>query len=465
MTSATLFREGPDLDALLAELDAEHPGRVQVVNVEYGRAGGVLGFFAHRTVGVHYRLTGAGAVIGADAVADLDGGDPDEQQVEFARMLLELATAKAAERQAAVERELPAFPTAPAAREVPAFPTVPANPPGYVLPTPAPEPAPVFAAVPVAPEPVVAPVFAPVAPPAAPAPVYAPAAAAVTAPEPVFARIPAPAGFVPPEFAVGTLPAPAPAPIPAPVVEYAPPLPATRLPRPAGAHRASAEVDSPDAVWGEYALRRRLVEVGVPVEWIPDGADNAYWVVEQLSRRVPTILPTAAAPGQIVVVAGPADSVLSAARDLAARLRLDPQDVFAAGCGDAVPFDRRMEPWNAGATAAQYRTRGTCPLIVAVAVDGSGAEAAEWGRQVVRALVPDRVHVVVDAGRKSSDARRTIAALPAVHSLFVTAAARTSSPASVWELGVPIEMLDGRPATQGGWAAVLIDALAGLDES
>jgi len=35
----------------------------------------------------------------------------------------------------------------------------------------------------------------------------------------------------------------------------------------------------------------------------------------------------------------------------------------------------------------------------------------------------------------------------------------------VWELGVPIEMLDGRPATQGGWAAVLIDALAGLDES
>ena len=300
--------------------------------------------------------------------------------------------------------------------------------------------------------------------------------------QPAAARIPAPAGFVPPEFAVGALPdAPAPQrvgeyasvtqPRTASVTEYAPitehapitELPATRLPRPAGAHRAHAEAEAGEAVWGEYALRRRLVEVGVPVDWIPDGADNAYWVVEQLSRRVPTVLPAAAAPGQIVVVAGPADSVYTAARDLAARLRLDPQDVFAAGCGDAIPVERRMEPWNAGATAARYRTCGATPLIVAVAVDGSGAEAAEWGRQVVRALVPDRVHVVVDAGRKSSDARRTIATLPAVHSLFVTGADRTSSPASVWELGVPIEMLDGRPATQGGWAAVLIDALAGLD--
>ena len=32
MTSATLFREGPDLDELLAELDAEHGGRVRVTD-------------------------------------------------------------------------------------------------------------------------------------------------------------------------------------------------------------------------------------------------------------------------------------------------------------------------------------------------------------------------------------------------------------------------------------------------
>ena len=34
MTSATLFREGPDLDELLAELDDEHDGRVRVTKLD-----------------------------------------------------------------------------------------------------------------------------------------------------------------------------------------------------------------------------------------------------------------------------------------------------------------------------------------------------------------------------------------------------------------------------------------------
>jgi hypothetical protein len=82
---------------------------------------------------------------------------------------------------------------------------------------------------------------------------------------------------------------------------------------------------------------------------------------------------------------------------------------------------------------------------------------------VVRTLVPDRLHLVVDAGRKSTDVRRTIAEVGPAQSLFVTGAARTASPASVWELGVPVELIDGRPASTGAWAALLLDALAALD--
>ena len=37
MTSATLFREGYDLDEVIAELESEHPGRVRVIDVAYGR--------------------------------------------------------------------------------------------------------------------------------------------------------------------------------------------------------------------------------------------------------------------------------------------------------------------------------------------------------------------------------------------------------------------------------------------
>src|SRR3954451_14611214 len=121
MMSATLFREGPDLDTLLAELDTEFPGRVQVVDVEYGRSGGVMGFFAHRRLGVHYRLVDETADVtmdvtvdervearvetpledllaaadaadsrGASAVAAPAADEPTSDQVEFARMLLEL---------------------------------------------------------------------------------------------------------------------------------------------------------------------------------------------------------------------------------------------------------------------------------------------------------------------------------------------------------------------------------------
>src|SRR5690349_15874491 len=70
MTSATLYREGLDLDGLLAELDAESPGRVRVVDVDYGRAGGVLGFFARRTVGVHYVLNDADADSSEESALD-----------------------------------------------------------------------------------------------------------------------------------------------------------------------------------------------------------------------------------------------------------------------------------------------------------------------------------------------------------------------------------------------------------
>ena len=59
MTSATLYREGDDLDSLLAQLDAEHPGQVRVVEVSYPRTGGIAGFFAKQKVAVEYTLQAA----------------------------------------------------------------------------------------------------------------------------------------------------------------------------------------------------------------------------------------------------------------------------------------------------------------------------------------------------------------------------------------------------------------------
>src|SRR5512146_1761265 len=74
MTSSTLYREGDDLDALLAELSAEYDGRVRVVTVDEGRIGGVGGFFARRRVGVHFTVDeapAASALPAADPLAEL----------------------------------------------------------------------------------------------------------------------------------------------------------------------------------------------------------------------------------------------------------------------------------------------------------------------------------------------------------------------------------------------------------
>jgi hypothetical protein len=74
MTSSTLYREGDDLDTLLAELSAEYDGRVRIVTVDEGRIGGVGGFFARRRVGVHFTVDEAqpaSAMLSADPLAEL----------------------------------------------------------------------------------------------------------------------------------------------------------------------------------------------------------------------------------------------------------------------------------------------------------------------------------------------------------------------------------------------------------
>jgi hypothetical protein len=137
MTSATLYREGDDLDALLAELDAQHPDRVRVVSISHPREGGVLGFFARQRVAVHYELQD-------ERQHELQNqhGEPrsesrhdarDERDVpttdgnaEFAAMLLEVAARKAALR---ARDELAAT---PAVSHPPLAPAVPPSSAGSV---------------------------------------------------------------------------------------------------------------------------------------------------------------------------------------------------------------------------------------------------------------------------------------------------------------------------------------------
>src|SRR5689334_8626621 len=124
-----LLREGYDLDELLAELDRDHPNGVHAVDIRYDREGGVGGFFARRKVGVSYT-----PVEPADAETPDNNGDEDEakpdhtapRNLEFARMLLDLAAEKAAARRDEESLTAPTEPDAGAKRTA-EFPPTPVN--------------------------------------------------------------------------------------------------------------------------------------------------------------------------------------------------------------------------------------------------------------------------------------------------------------------------------------------------
>ncbi len=99
-------------------------------------------------------------------------------------------------------------------------------------------------------------------------------------------------------------------------------------------------------------------------------------------------------------------------------------------------------------------------MIVAVSTDQPA-----WAAAIIAELAPDTMWTVVDATRKPADLRRVLASLGRPSdALAIVNATETASPASVWELDVPIALIDGRPATRGVWATLLIDGLAALED-
>ena len=466
--SATLYREGPDLDGLLAELDSTHPGRVRVLDVAYGRDGGMLGFFAKRHVGVTYALDAADDVLPdlvdarhLDAYADapLDGIalhqdadlpqspleallraaeaaemvesgrvpatappasrvqdliEPETGNVEFARMLLDMANRKAAERTAQ-----------PPVADTVARPT----PPAFLH--------------------------------ASPEPVLHRAAVAL-APAVALAAAVAPAVALAPAAPARPLPQPADEPSIGPTSADRPSI--ERQTFPAVTITQSRRADVP-ARGTDHSLRRQLAEIGVPTSLLPEDDSNLHQVLDQLLRRAPVVGDFTPQPGQVLAIAGPARFALAEARRLCARLRLDEGFVHTAGCGD----DPITHPRQAASLGQVIRAEQADPCVVVVATDaGAGADPTgtqdlTWAAAVLAALAPDHLLAVVSATCKPADVRTDLDELGVVSSIAVVGASRTTSPAALWDLGAPIASLDGRPATRGSLAALMIDRLGSLD--
>jgi hypothetical protein len=449
MMSATLYREGDDLEVLLAELDEKYPGQVRVVSMTHTRQGGMLGFFARQRVGVHYALdanaTGSAELPATTAQRSITAAPDDDRSpldelidaaeeyeqgeqrgthpprrtrtaparvastsevepanVEFAQMLMELAAQKAASRVSEQVAEAPAPAPAPVAAAMAMAQLLSTQGQTQRATQPAFEP--IVAAAPVAPAP------APVKP--------APAAAAV---------VPAPAAMPQPIFTSPVGPAP--------------------------------------EVRTSLTLRRQLAELGVPIEWVSDDVTDAYRAVEQLVAMVPEAPEPPVGLGEMLVIVGPAAAALRAAEAMRTRMHLRPENVWAAGCADGdVPADRMInDAWQAAGVAATLRLDGRpAVIVVATGDDDDPTSHDDWAAGVVSALAPEQVWALVDATRKPSDTRAALQRVGRTDALIVSGTSRTASPASVWALETPTAMLDGRPATRVAWAVTLLDKLADL---
>jgi hypothetical protein len=216
-------------------------------------------------------------------------------------------------------------------------------------------------------------------------------------------------------------------------------------------------------------LRRTLLEVGVPVDRVPTTAVHSYAAVEQLARALAPAPALPIRPGQILVLAGPARDVMAAVDSVLAGNPGVFESIWTFGCPAGLGTRRVAGSARAFASAEQAadvardaRADADGPTLVAVATDAALADDAS---DVLAALGADAVWAAVDATRKPADTRRALRALPAPDAIVVANAELSASPATVWELDLPIALVDGRPSSGPSWAVLLLGKLAELEET
>lgn len=206
-----------------------------------------------------------------------------------------------------------------------------------------------------------------------------------------------------------------------------------------------------------------LLGVGVPKKLLAElPAGQGTYPLSQVLARVPRAPAVVREPASVVVVAGQGEQVVEAARLVARRVGVPDSGIALAGRLDP---QSGYGPWViTGMSARRLRAatvESEAPLVVAL---GVGADASDWtiASSLVASFDPDQVWAVVEADRSLADARRWMTAV-AQHRPFDALAARnvsaTSQPAAILELGVPVGLLDGFPASALVWAALLDEHL------
>jgi hypothetical protein len=206
----------------------------------------------------------------------------------------------------------------------------------------------------------------------------------------------------------------------------------------------------------------QLRQVGVPISVNPAGAvQNPYEALEDVLRQLPPPARLPSGAGQLIVLAGDGAAAVRAARTVSRMLRLPLRSIVAAGVETGVGGSlRRISSPQEAAELREELLAAPTPSVLVVATDGAGLGPDDcWPAELIAALRPDAVWAVVDARWKPEDSRTQLARLPRADALVVHSAALSGSPASVWELELPIGLIDDRRPYNFIWLGMLIRLL------
>ncbi|HET6810710.1 MAG TPA: hypothetical protein VFH50_06850 [Acidimicrobiales bacterium] len=208
--------------------------------------------------------------------------------------------------------------------------------------------------------------------------------------------------------------------------------------------------------------RPALKRMGLPASLLP--ADGRLGLVPALYRalsRMPMAPPVCLQPGEVMAVIGAADRALVLASRLALSIGLDPAEVVVASPAEVGETGSERMIIGSGAAAEshaeQWAARSRPTVVSIAAAPGSGRET--WASNVIEALQPAAVWGVVEATRKPEDVSAWSDAVGQVDALALEDVDATTSPAAVLGTGIPVALLDGQLASPEAWTALLAGRL------
>ncbi|HKS99686.1 MAG TPA: hypothetical protein VJT31_09180 [Rugosimonospora sp.] len=219
-----------------------------------------------------------------------------------------------------------------------------------------------------------------------------------------------------------------------------------------------------DGATATAPLAPQLVDLGLPETLAAQATgSDSYRAILHALAGVPVAPAAPADPGDVLVIAGELPAALALARQVAASLRLGSDKIVLAGAsttsatGTGVPAERHITGVEDARRRARRMQVAKAAHIVVLETPVHGDLA--WTRSVCTALAPSAVWAAVDATRKTAETVRQLRSLGTVDAIAVYGAADCADPASVLGLGVPVALLDGRPADPHAWAALLSNLL------